>query len=442
MCPASNSRLLCAHRSMKRTIVVVTVVLAGLAGTQAAAARGWLWGVSCASARACTFGGTAELSTPNGQGKFVTLAAGWRGLRWSAQSTPNPRVPHGLEPENSLDSVSCTSPRACISVGYYDSNRTALPVFPHTRVQPPPFLTLVERWNGTGWSIQRSPNPAARHASVLNGVSCISPTACTAVGEAFNMKFPGPGARRNWVMGETLAERWDGTRWSIQRTPNLAGRTTSTLNSVSCSSPSACTAVGVAFNGGNGGMFPNQGIVPGSKPVTLAEHWDGSNWSIQRTPNRSGTKGSHLSSVSCPTPTACTAVGNFINRTKGGTLAERWNGTSWSLQRTPNPSDGSLKGVSCTSPTACIAVGSYDHARHGFALVEHWNGTKWSIERTPNPSHATDEAWLDGVSCASPTACTAVGNYWFNHGSRFGTLAERWNGTRWSLQHTPNPGGA
>lgn len=40
-------------------------------------------------------------------------------------------------------------------------------------------------------------------------------------------------------------------------------------------------------------------------------------------------------------------------------LAEAWNGSSWTVQPTPNP-DGyaSLAAISCTSASACTAVGS------------------------------------------------------------------------------------
>jgi hypothetical protein len=40
------------------------------------------------------------------------------------------------------------------------------------------------------------------------------------------------------------------------------------------------------------------------------------------------------------------------------------------------------------------------------------------------------------VACLSSSACTAVGN------SNSGNLAERWDGTSWSIQPAPSPGGA
>jgi hypothetical protein len=77
------------------------------------------------------------------------------------------------------------------------------------------------------------------------------------------------------------------------------------------------------------------------------------------------------------------------------TLAARWNGKSWSLLHTPNvprPALNSmLDAISCASPTACIAVGNSDrgigktgYATHDRALAEWWNGTKWRMLPTPS----------------------------------------------------------
>jgi hypothetical protein len=81
--------------------------------------------------------------------------------------------------------------------------------------------------------------------SELNSVSCTSATACTAVGDYDPLAFPGGSS-------QTLGERWDGTSWSLQATPNRpvdsVGR--SYLNAVSCASSALCTAVGGEQNTG------------------------------------------------------------------------------------------------------------------------------------------------------------------------------------------------
>jgi hypothetical protein len=43
-----------------------------------------------------------------------------------------------------------------------------------------------------------------------------------------------------------------------------------------------------------------------------------------------------------------------------------------------------------------------------FPLTERWNGSAWSIDPSPH-RNATSPGTLDGVSCASATACAALG---------------------------------
>jgi hypothetical protein len=98
--------------------------------------------------------------------------------------------------------------------------------------------------------------------------------------------------------------------------------------------------------------------------IPSAEFWNGSVWAIQPIPNPAATQGSQLNSVSCTSATSCTAVGSyqssdFTTFGQEETLVEVWDGTTWSLRPTPNPSaagNNLLEGVSCTS-LVCTAVG-------------------------------------------------------------------------------------
>ena len=77
--------------------------------------------------------------------------------------------------------------------------------------------------------------------------------------------------------------------------------------------------------------------------------------------------------------------------------------------------------MSCTSPAACTAVGGDSTG----TVAESWNGTRWSVQATPNPPTA-GETFFEGVSCTSATACTAAGYY--DSTGRVLTLAERHSG--------------
>jgi hypothetical protein len=240
--------------------------------------------------------------------------------------------------------------------------------------------TLIESWNGSTWAIVPSPNQAAGRLGVnyLDGVSCVSASACTAVG------FYWTNSRR---VPKTLIESWNGTAWTIVPSPS-PGTGSNYLSSVSCTSATACTAVG----NGTG---------------TLIESWNGSTWSVVPSPTPPG--GAVLFSVSCPSVTACTAVGHA-----GQTFAESWNGSTWSIVPTPNVGGATnvLDGVFCTSATACTAVGdSQGTGSPARTLVESWDGTAWTIVPSPNAGGARRNNGLGSVSCPTAATCTAVGGY-------------------------------
>jgi hypothetical protein len=249
---------------------------------------------------------------------------------------------------------------------------------------------LAENWDGTKWRVRSTPAPAGADATDLFGVACPTATACTAVGGYLTVTGT----------GGPIAEAWDGTKWSLQSTPT-AGRT-GLLSGVSCLSATACTAVGSYSD--TTGKF------------TLAEAWDGTNWTIQPTPNPAGSSSSQLSAVSCPSSTACTAVGSYVDSANNGfALAEAWDGTAWTIQPTSVPTNAkniNLVGVSCPSATACIAVGWYIDTSTGnqiaLPLAEAWDGTAWTVQPVPPPI-GSNHGTLSGVSCTAATTCTASG---------------------------------
>jgi hypothetical protein len=124
-------------------------------------------------------------------------------------------------------------------------------------------------------------------------------------------------------------------------------------------------------------------------------------------------------------------------------MADRWNGSKWGAMAVPNPGSSSfslLASVNCMSASLCIAVGGHDTSTHGYTLAERWNGRSWSIQRTPTPTGLIT-APLEHVSCPATNACVAVGVGQISSGL-ISTLAERWNGSAWALQSTPNPTGS
>jgi hypothetical protein len=254
-----------------------------------------------------------------------------------------------------VNSVSCTSSQFCVAVGSYCADECL------------GGGSLIDRWNGNSWVTQSSPTVPDMTSYGLDGVSCTAADACTAVGSA------------QWHMSmryayETVAERWNGVSWSLQSVPSTAG-----LQSVSCAPDGSCTAIN----------------------RYAAMTWDGTNWSATPVSETDGS----LSGLSCLSSTDCIAVGDGGTNDDHTTLADGFDGSTWSPEPTPspNPLGSGLSGVSCATADDCTAVGSALGT-----LVEHWDGSAWTVQPSPNPAHGSISR-LTAVSCTQDAACVAIG---------------------------------
>jgi hypothetical protein len=357
---------------------------------------GQLFSVSCTSPSFCMAVGTTYEGVS-------TLTESWNGTVWSVIPSPNPSTTI-----NSLNSVSCTSPANCVAVGEFYTTATT-------------YQGLIESWDGTTWSVvsAASPVPSGDNTG-LNGVSCTNSTFCIAVGFSGNST----GESSN----EPLVESWDGTGWSFDSTPPPEYGN-GVFENVSCSSSTSCMTVGYTVECGE---VMGQPVCFSSQ--MLVESWDGTTWSINTTPNEDGSD--FLDAVSCTGSESCVAIGVYNDSSTGltETLAESWNGTTWSVVYGPSfgTPGGAVGNLSCISFTDCEAVGSYSAPSPGVesqTWAAAWNGTALSVVPSANPNATSDQ--LNGVSCISPTLCFAVGS----EGSSQ-TLIETWNGTDWSVPPT------
>jgi hypothetical protein len=98
---------------------------------------------------------------------------------------------------------------------------------------------------------------------------------------------------------------------------------------------------------------------------------------------------------------------------------ERWNGTTWQAQDPAIPSDVSEFGfsaVSCATATACTAVGHLHREGGPGQLIESWDGRSWSVSTAPAPPTGGSFLSMNGISCASRDRCVAVGSYFDSSG--------------------------
>jgi hypothetical protein len=215
-----------------------------------------------------------------------------------------------------------------------------------------------------------APTPAGNNPVRLSSVSCPQATNCYAVG-GFDLGGPG--------LPVALVVHWNGKKFTLAYP---SGAQVSTLSGVACVSPANCTAVGWG-----------QMVNPRGPIMTFVQHWNGTKWS-QRVSASPSSVQSYLSGVSCISAAQCTAVGNFDSGSGTNTLVEQGNGATWSQVTSPNaapPAGSALGGVACRSATYCVAVGSSvlqdgTPSQHLNTLAEKWNGKTWTIVAGPQPS--------------------------------------------------------
>jgi hypothetical protein len=356
--------------------------------------------VSCAAARSCEAAGDYQVQVTANDPK--ALAQAWNGNSWVLQHAV---APAGAT-HNALSGVSCVSASFCAAVGtHFDSAGNE--------------VNLAETWNGTSWLIKATPSLPGQNGasgSELNSVSCVSASFCQALGTGpggpsaawWNgtswtvQAIPGRDVQSQKVSCPTVdfcmsadgfgdVDTWNGSSWSA----GTAVTGFPFVNSISCLSPSFCEVAGEGPSGENAAM------------------WNGTSWAAQPTP---GPASNSLDAVSCNAASSCEAVGQMPGpNDETVPLAEAWNGSAWTIQPAPGPANSrgsSLASVSCAAAGSCAAVGTYQSSSGPSfgklqTLAEVWDGTTWSIPPTPDPS--TGQNILSGVSCGASNACMAVG---------------------------------
>jgi len=323
---------------------------------------------------------------------ILTLLAGHsaQAADWEVVASPN-----GGTQANSLSSVAAATDSDVWAVGWaYNQSLGA-------------YRTVIEHWNGTRWSLVRSPN-ATNGYNLLNGVAVVAANDVWTVGQAFN------GNTYN-----TLVEHWNGVSWSIVPSPNVAGNS-NILEAISVVSANDIWAVGYSSDS----SFNN-------RPLTI--HWDGATWSIVPSPS---VNDDILFAVDAVATNDVWAVGKSQNEAR--TLTLHWNGSAWSV--VPSPNDGTndniLFGVAAVTSNDVWAVGNAGSLK---TLAIHWDGASWSVVPTPPFNSNTNNEVLVGIVALSSDNIWTAGQFLLPlQGSAQQTLTENWDGSSWSVVPSPN----
>lgn len=333
-------------------------------------------------------------------------------LAWRVNSNSSTELP-----QNQLNGLAVVSANDAWAVGYSSNGANNNYI----------GRTLIEHWDGTRWNIM--PGVNSQTDDSFSGVAAISANDVWAVGYADN---------------HTLIEHWNGIRWSVVPSPS-SGADYNNLSAVAAVSSTNIWAIGVSSNK----TIPTSSatIHQIALEQTLIEHWDGSRWSIVKSPNPAATQ-NYLNGIAVISASDIWAVGGITNYIPPYTfthqaLIEHWDGSKWSAIASPEFDYASLSGVAAVSANNVWAVGIVGYVVSGGqenqGLIEHWNGSKWSAVTSPDNPDATSNI-LSGITAVSANDIWAVGSAPRAYPLQGQTLIEHWNGTRWSMVSSPNPG--
>jgi hypothetical protein len=313
-------------------------------------------------------------------------------------------VQHGY-PSARLHSASCASPGNCTAVGSFKNSAGRTEAFTMTS-------------NDGEWEQAR---PAEFDAGInlesrsdyFTSVSCSTPRNCTAVGWFGNFYNHAEAFTMTSNDGE-----WEQARPAQFGEGIQSDQPDALFGSVSCASPGNCTAVGNFKNNADHyeafTMTSNDGQWEQARPAEFAA-------GIQHE-----SRGDYFTSVSCPTPRNCTAVGWFGNsygHTEAFTMTS--NDGQWEQAR---PAEfaagiqhqlrlGAFYSVSCASAGNCTAVGHFMNS-YGYyeaftmtSITGEWETAKPQVFPDGIQYKSEPAASLSSVSCVLPGNCTAVGTF-------------------------------
>jgi hypothetical protein len=308
--------------------------------------------------------------------------------------------------QNRLNGISADSATDAWAVGFYLGSTGSL-------------RSLAEHWNGKTWALTAT-RSASAYDNVFNGVSADSSTDAWAVGYYYTGSI-----------NEPLIEHWNGKVWAGSPGPNVGGTYGALFNAVVALSPTNVWAVGQINTSNNGNT------------QALIEHWNGAKWAVVATPNKTSIEDT-LTGISAVNANDIW-IGGVYSTTSPGfdkTLAEHWNGTAWSIVTTVDETSSSsnINAIGVLATNDVWATGDYFNKAVGAngefrTLVQKWNGATWAAQGSGNI--ASDETDLSGIAAVSPTEILAIGSY---VGTYRETFVEWYDGSGVRITTTLNPG--
>ncbi len=234
-----------------------------------------------------------------------------------------------------------------------------------------------------------------------------------------------------WAVGLTPGDRaairhWDGKQWASARHP--ASANSSAFVGVDARTADDAWAVGSDDPDGTGVR------------VAYAQHWDGSGWrTVAADPDLFTSEAKAVDAFGADDAwivgdAQTSAAGSLI------ALAEHWDGTHWVSVPTAKVDPGCdavLSDVAVIAADDVWAAGTLS-CDGSTALLEHWDGDRWTRIHVPRIWRHMSSG-LSGLAAVAPDDVWAVGFATHQH-STAQNMTLHWDGSRWSVVPSPNPG--
>ena len=334
-----------------------------------------------------------------------------------------------VAPSTGLFATACTSAGNCVAGGNYQAGSQP--------VEPVVARQSHGRWS-RGIRLSLPPNAAQQPYSVVNGIACVSPGNCVAVGDyetgGVNSLQAFIATESHGVWGRAFAPRLPG---------NSSAPASAQLGAVACTHGGFCEAVG-SYQDSSG----NDQIMAMARPV-------GGGWraatEVAAPASAAANPDAFVTGIACTGPGSCVAVGNYSvssNRFAAMGMTES-RGTWHQASGIAAPRNAisstftGLSSISCQAAGSCLAVGEYAvSATQSRAMsVTETNGhfsAATEITAVPPGASLRPSTYLLGVSCTSPGTCLAVGGGRDRAGLSVGMYMTRSHG-RWQAAFLPPP---
>jgi len=255
-----------------------------------------------------------------------SLIEAWTGGAWHIDQTPALNTQRDI-----LNAVTAASKKDVWAVGDQQASNGV-------------FHTLIEHWDGKGWSLVPSPNPGTS-GDHLWGVAQAGPDNVWAVGQRNGQHSDAP-----------LVEHWDGAHWTVVTVPSL-GLTGGLLQAV-------------AVHGGQV-WAAGQSDDAAHQARPLVEHFAHGVWTAQLLGNV-GTGFSNVTGIAISHRTVW-IVGSAFDSASGNqlTLVAEHTDAGWQQVNAPNPGTGDkVLGGASAAGNSVWAVGFFKTSAGRSPLIE------------------------------------------------------------------------